>query len=81
MLCANPFSEEKGRSQQVFCTSNWKNINHRRGKEHQFCLANAWFYFKLHNKYLNNMGYVGFEVFTAVVLKSITFWDMTPCSP
>jgi hypothetical protein len=25
--------------------------------------------------------YVGFEVFTAVVLKSIIFWDMTPCSP
>jgi hypothetical protein len=23
---------------------------------------------------------VGFEVFTAVVLKSIIFWDMTPCS-
>jgi hypothetical protein len=25
--------------------------------------------------------YVGFEVFTAVVLKSIFFWDMTQCSP
>jgi hypothetical protein len=24
---------------------------------------------------------VGFEVFTAVVLKSIIFWNMTPCSP
>jgi hypothetical protein len=24
--------------------------------------------------------FVGFEVFTAVVLKSIFFWDMTPCS-
>jgi hypothetical protein len=24
---------------------------------------------------------VGFEVFTAVVFKSIVFWDMTPCSP
>jgi hypothetical protein len=24
---------------------------------------------------------VGIEVFTAVVLKSIIFWDMTPCSP
>jgi hypothetical protein len=24
--------------------------------------------------------FVGFEVFTAVVLKSILFWDMTPCS-
>jgi hypothetical protein len=25
--------------------------------------------------------YVGFEVFTPVVLKGIIFWDMTPCSP
>jgi hypothetical protein len=25
--------------------------------------------------------YVGFEVFTAVVMKSIIFWDMTLCSP
>jgi hypothetical protein len=25
--------------------------------------------------------YVGFEVFTAVVMNSIIFWDMTPCSP
>jgi hypothetical protein len=24
---------------------------------------------------------VGFEVFTAVVMNSIIFWDMTPCSP
>jgi hypothetical protein len=24
---------------------------------------------------------VGFEVFTAVVLKSIFFWDMTPLTP
>jgi hypothetical protein len=24
---------------------------------------------------------VGFEVFRAVVMKSIIFWDMTPCSP
>jgi hypothetical protein len=24
--------------------------------------------------------FVGFEVFTAVVMKSIIFWDMTPCS-
>jgi hypothetical protein len=23
---------------------------------------------------------VGFEVFTAVVMKSIIFWDMAPCS-
>jgi hypothetical protein len=23
--------------------------------------------------------FVGFEVFTAVVMKSIIFWDMTPC--
>jgi hypothetical protein len=26
------------------------------------------------------MNYVGFEVFTAVVMKSIIFWDMTSCS-
>jgi hypothetical protein len=25
--------------------------------------------------------YVGFEVFTVVVTKSIIFWDITPCSP
>jgi hypothetical protein len=25
--------------------------------------------------------YVGFEVLTAVVMKSTVFWDMTPCSP
>jgi hypothetical protein len=25
--------------------------------------------------------YVGFEVFTAVVMKNIIFWDMMPCSP
>jgi hypothetical protein len=25
--------------------------------------------------------YVGFEVFTAMVIKSINFWDMTPCRP
>jgi hypothetical protein len=28
---------------------------------------------------VNNF-YTGFEVFTVVVLKSIFFWDMTPCS-
>jgi hypothetical protein len=25
--------------------------------------------------------YVGFEVLTAVVMKSTVFWDITPCSP
>jgi hypothetical protein len=25
--------------------------------------------------------FVGFGVFTAVVMESIIFWDMTPCSP
>jgi hypothetical protein len=25
--------------------------------------------------------YVGFEISTAVVMKSVIFWDMTPCSP
>jgi hypothetical protein len=29
---------------------------------------------------LNKLYYLGFEVFTAVVMKS-TIWDMTPCSP
>jgi hypothetical protein len=29
----------------------------------------------------HEMSYVGFEVFTAVVMKSIIFWDMTPCNP
>jgi hypothetical protein len=24
--------------------------------------------------------FVGFEVFTVVVMKSIIFWDITPCS-
>jgi hypothetical protein len=28
-----------------------------------------------------NVKYVGFEVLTAVIMKSIIFWDMTPCSP
>jgi hypothetical protein len=31
--------------------------------------------------YINYKRIVGFEVFTAMVLKSIFFWDMTPCSP
>jgi hypothetical protein len=29
----------------------------------------------------NGYTYVGFEVFTAVVMKSTIFWDMTLCSP
>jgi hypothetical protein len=29
---------------------------------------------------MNVMPFVGFEVFTAVVMKSIIFWDVTPCS-
>jgi hypothetical protein len=29
---------------------------------------------------INNNYFVGFEIFTAVVMKSIIFWDMTPCS-
>jgi hypothetical protein len=24
---------------------------------------------------------IGFEVFTAVVMKRVIFWDITPCSP
>jgi hypothetical protein len=30
---------------------------------------------------VNSTSDVGFEVFTAVVMKSIIFWDMTSCSP
>jgi hypothetical protein len=26
-------------------------------------------------------GYVGFEVLTAVIVKSTIFWDITPCTP
>jgi hypothetical protein len=28
-----------------------------------------------------SLSFVGFEVSTAVVIKGIIFWDMTPCSP
>jgi hypothetical protein len=28
----------------------------------------------------NDNIHVGFEVFTAVVMKSVIFWEMTPCS-
>jgi hypothetical protein len=31
--------------------------------------------------YQNTYSIVGYVVFTAVVMKSIIFWDMTPCSP
>jgi hypothetical protein len=31
--------------------------------------------------YKQLMSHVGFDVFTAVVMKSIVFWDITPCSP
>jgi hypothetical protein len=33
-----------------------------------------------HKKW-NHTEFVGLEVFTAVVINSIIFWDMTPCSP
>jgi hypothetical protein len=29
---------------------------------------------------LTSLNSVGFEIFTAVIMKSIIFWDMTPCS-
>jgi hypothetical protein len=32
------------------------------------------------NKSVNILSWVGFEVFTAVVMKSVIFWDVTPCS-
>jgi hypothetical protein len=39
--------------------------------------------FELRNYLTNLMKYdiVGFEVLTAVVMKSTIFWDITPCSP
>jgi hypothetical protein len=30
-------------------------------------------------KKTNEKDFVGFEVFTVVVMKSIIFWDITPC--
>jgi hypothetical protein len=53
------------------------------------CNKNTWHHhlqfikIKMLNTFIWNhlCSYVGFEVFTAVVLKSIFFWDMTPCSP
>jgi hypothetical protein len=30
---------------------------------------------------INKIYFVGFEVLTAVVMKSSIFWDITPCSP
>jgi hypothetical protein len=37
---------------------------------------------KIESKINEDKGiFVGFEVFTAVVMKSIIFWDMMPCSP
>jgi hypothetical protein len=30
--------------------------------------------------YIKQVTLVGFEVFTPVVMKSIIFWDVTPCS-
>jgi hypothetical protein len=32
-------------------------------------------------RFLTKKSTEGFEAFTAVVMKSIMFWDMTPCSP
>jgi hypothetical protein len=32
-------------------------------------------------KCYNNFLLIGFEVLTAVIIKSINFWDITPCSP
>jgi hypothetical protein len=30
---------------------------------------------------IKRSSYLEFEAFTAMVMKSIIFWDMTPCSP
>jgi hypothetical protein len=32
-------------------------------------------------KLLESINISGFDVFTAVVMKSIIFWDITPCTP
>jgi hypothetical protein len=34
-----------------------------------------------HGAVRNSEGFVGFEVVTAVVIKSTVFWDITPYSP
>jgi hypothetical protein len=36
--------------------------------------------YKTKTVFLGTVVRKGFEVFTAVVMKSIIFWDMTPCS-
>jgi hypothetical protein len=48
-----------------------KSIKENGGKEIR--------YERYYGKEIRNC--VGFEVFTAVVMKSIIFWDMTLCSP
>jgi hypothetical protein len=35
----------------------------------------------IHQYYGEQIKDVGFEVLTAVVMKSSIFWDITPCSP
>jgi membrane protein YdbS with pleckstrin-like domain len=46
---------------------------------------NSWIFyailFYLSDSSIYLLYFIGFEVFTAVVMKSIIFWDMTPCSP
>jgi hypothetical protein len=32
-------------------------------------------------RFVHLKGNIGFEVFTAVVIKSNIFWDITPCGP
>jgi hypothetical protein len=34
----------------------------------------------IYGETLKLWSHLGFEVFTAVVMKSIIFWDMTPCN-
>jgi hypothetical protein len=46
------------------------------------CLSLPVLTYKQISRYLSSKSnQVGFEVFTAVVMNSIIFWDMTPCSP
>jgi hypothetical protein len=61
-------------------------------KQDQVCQkADAYYITKSHNhtlhlpfitmKFSTLLFYIGFAVLTAMVMKSTTFWDITPCSP
>jgi hypothetical protein len=48
---------------------------HRVPRDKPTPVSGCWLY------YINYFISVGFEVLTAVVMKSIIFWNITPCSP